>query len=915
MAQDRLFLVDAMALAYRAHFAFINRPLINSKGFETSAIYGFTTSLIRLLDQNPEHIAVVFDPPGKTFRADLFTAYKAHRPEMPEPLQEAIPYIKQIVQGFDIPVVECPGVEADDVIGTLARRAETEDVDVIIVSPDKDFRQLLSKHVSIMRPSRRGEEFEIMTEESFQAQYGVDPIQFIDILALLGDASDNVPGVRGIGAKTAPTLIQTYGSVENLLEHAEEIKGKRVREGLLNHKQDALLSKQLVTILTDVELDLDWHTLRRTEPHFDQLTSLFKELEFRSVMNRVMGKTRQRAAPDTDDPALSFDFGPYEAIKTYDPEAVNYHIIRNEAGLKDLIQKLSTVSALAFDTETTSTDVMWASLVGCSLAWETGTAYYVPTPLPDGTSTETVVDYLRPVLGDPSVKLIGQNLKYDEVVMARHGAELAGQVFDTMIAHYLITPEEAHNLDAIASTYLNYKPIPISDLIGTGKNQRSMRDVPLEQVGPYACEDADVTLQLASVLAEKLEADGLTEMAENMEFPLSSILAGMERTGIKLNQGILADISTQLKSKLDALEREIFEHTGELFNIASPKQLGQILFEKIGLKPLRKTSTGQASTNERVLSQLATEHPLPGLVLDWRHLAKLKNTYVDTLGGLIHPETGRIHTSFNQTITATGRLSSSNPNMQNIPVRSGIGREIRKAFVAEEGHVLLAADYVQIELRILAHMSKDPGFVTAFAEGADIHTATAALINKVKPEDVDRDMRRKAKEVNYGIPYGISVYELGQRLRVDYEEAKELMDQYHQTYPAVNQLNHQLIEHAKKKGYVETLLGRRRYIPTINAANQRERSAAERMAVNMPIQGTQADMIKLAMVRIDRRLKAEARKSKMILQVHDELVFEVPLNEREAMTQLIQEEMAAALPLDVPVEVDVGEGPNWLDAH
>ncbi len=927
-ADKRLYLIDAMALAYRSHFIFISRPLINSKGQNTSAAFGFTNALLKLIEEHDmEHIAVVFDVggDGSTFRSDIYEDYKAHRDPPPDDLLANLPWIEEIVRALDIPVIGVPGVEADDVIGTLARQAEADAADVVIVSPDKDFQQLLSRRISIFRPAHRGEDFDPITAERFETENGVAPIQFIDMLALMGDASDNVPGVPGIGPKTAAQLIADYGSVENLLDHAEEVKGKRAREGLLAHRDDALMSKELVTIKTDVEVDFDWHDFHRARPDLPRLLALFRELEFRRLAERLetsgevlRGKARAVAEAGgpveavAEDPALAFDFGPYEPVLRYDEGAVEYTVVRHEQQLARLVEELAGQARLAFDTETTSTDQMLASLVGVSFAWADGRACYVPTPLPDGTSTEAVLAALRPLL---QISTVAQNAKYDVVVLARHGAAVEGPLFDTMVAHYLLAPEGEHGLDALARRYLSYRMIPITDLIGTGKNQRSMRDVPLDQAGPYACEDADVTLRLAGLLRDELEENGLLEIAEKIEFPLIYVLAEMEMTGVRVDTGILREISGQLEAELLRLEKEIYEVAGEAFNIGSTQQLSAILFDRLGLRVVSKTSTGKPSTKESVLLELATEHALPGLLLDWRKLSKLKNTYVDTLGDLVHPETGRIHTDFNQTVAATGRLSSSNPNLQNIPVRSEMGREIRKAFVPREGWKLLAADYVQIELRILASLSGDEALKQDFIDGKDIHTATAARVFKVPPEAVTRDQRRKAKEVNYGIPYGVSAWGLAQRLRTSVEEAQQLIEQYQRTYPGVSRYLAQQVETARAQGYVETLLGRRRYVPGIDARNRNERSAAERVAVNMPMQGTQADMIKIAMVNIHRRIKREGLRSKMLLQVHDELVFEVPPEEEATMRTLVVEEMTAALPLDVPIEVDLDTGANWLDAH
>ena len=924
-----LYLLDAMALAYRAHFIFISRPLLNAKGQNTSAAYGFTAALLKLIeDHRIDHMAVVFDVMGEggTFRDELFEDYKAHRDPPPADLIANLPFIKEIVRAMDIPVIEREGVEADDVIGTLARQAEADGANVVIVSPDKDFQQLLSDRISMFRPAHRGESFDPITADSFREKYGVEPVQFIDILALMGDAADNVPGVHGIGEKTAIKLIQKYGSVENLLEHADEVTGKRPREGLQNHADDARLSKRLVTIKTDVDVDLDWHTLHRAAPDLPRLATVFGQLEF----NSFLAKIRDRV-PDVTPGAQGDLFAPAgeappaggaapaeapvtDSARRYDEDAVDYAIVRSRAQLEALAATLAERPRFAFDTETTSTDPMWASLVGISFSWAAGQGRYVPTPLPDGTATEAVLDVLRPAFSR-DVPRVGQNVKYDLLVLLRHGLRVAGPFFDTMVAHYLIAPEDPHGLDALALRYLDYRPIPISDLIGTGKNQRSMRDVPLDQAGPYACEDADVTLQLADLFEPELARTGVQKIAQEIEFPLIEVLVDMEHAGICVDGVILSEISAQLEAELKALESQIYEAAGEAFNIASMQQLGEILFNKLGLRVVSKTATGLASTKESVLNELATEHPLPGLILDWRELAKLKSTYVDSLGGLIHPETGRIHTSFNQTIAATGRLSSSNPNLQNIPVRSARGREIRKAFVPAEGWTLLSADYAQIELRILAALSDDAALKEAFHAGQDVHTATAARVFGVAPEAVTRDQRRKAKEVNYGIPYGVSAFGLAQRLRCSVKEAQGLIDQYQRSFPGVTRYLVRQVEQAREKGYVETLLGRRRYVPDIHARNRNVRSAAERVAVNMPMQGTQADMIKIAMIRIHNHLRSEGMNTRMLLQVHDELVFEAPPEEVDRLRSLVREEMSGALPLSVPVEVDINTGANWLDAH
>ncbi len=924
---ERLFLADAMALAYRAHYAFINRPLFNSRGMNTSAVFGFTRYLLKLLeDENPEHIAVVCDSDEEpTFRDELYEEYKAHRPPMPEELKVALPYIKDVVRALDIPLLEVPGVEADDVIGTLARRAETEGVDTIIVSPDKDFRQLLSPHISILRPAYRGEDFELMTDETFREKYELEPRQFVDILALMGDKSDNVPGVSGIGKKTAPKLLKKYGSVEELVENAEDVEGTRARKGLLKDKDEALLSKKLVEIHTDVELDIDWHRLRRSQPHVRAVRAIFEELEFESLMDRIENQVEEvshlngNARPDRDVPPEeifeeleAMSYAPAATIETAEAEYVQAETL---ADVDTLLGSLENVSRFAFDTETNSLEAMDAELVGCSFAWEEWKGWYVPAILDDAETTEEVLEQLKPVLEDASKEKIAQNLKYDYKVLRQHGVTVEGRVFDTMVAHYLLHPEGNHTLSTIANDVLNYRMQEIEELIGSGSDQITMDEVPVEKVAKYACEDADITLQIAEKLRNELEEEGLLRVAEEVEFPLVRVLAEMELVGVKVDTDVLDEISEELGEEMEDLERRIFEVAGEVFNINSPQQLSEILFEKLDMEVIETTSTGNPSTKESVLLELATEHELPGHVLDWRKLAKLKSTYVDALGDLVRPDTGRIHTDFNQTVAATGRLSSSNPNLQNIPIRSDRGRTIRRAFVADDGNKLISADYAQIELRIIASMSGDESMQETFRQEQDIHTDAAARVFGIPKEEVSRDQRNKVKQVNYGIPYGISPYGLSRRLRVPVSEAKELIEQYHESFPAVKAFLDGLVEQARENEYVETRLGRRRYVPNINSSNYQRRSSAERIAVNMPIQGTQADMIKLAMVNIHERITDRGLSSKMILQVHDELLFEVPADEIDTMKELIEQEMVNAHPLDIPIEVELGVGANWLEAH
>lgn len=920
-----LYLLDAMALAYRAHFIFISRPLINSKGFNTSATYGFTSALIKLIeDHRIDHMAVVFDVMGEggTFRDEMYDEYKAHRDPPPEELIANLPHMKRVVEAMDIPVVEVEGVEADDVIGTLAKQAAAEGVDAVIVSPDKDFMQLIEQHITQFRPAYRGESFDPITEDTFREKYGVEPPQFIDILALMGDSADNVPGVTGIGEKTAMKLIAEYGSVEKLIEHADDLKGKRAREGMQNEADMAMLSKKLVTIKTDVPLNLGWDDFLCKAPDLQEIRKLFDDLEFNRLYDRVSRILTPKKANNVQAAESEAQGTPGEqgglfddgGLRSYDEERSDYRMLTSIEEVQEAVEALSGTFPLSFDTETTSTDPMIASLVGMSFSVEADKAVYIPTPLPDGTSTQEVLKIVSPLLEGEGEK-VGQNVKYDWLVLARHGVQVAGPFFDTMVAHYLIAPEEPHGLDALARREMGYQTIPISTLIGKGKDAKSMRDVPPADVAPYACEDADITLQLSEKLRPRLGESGVESLANELELPLVPVLARMELQGIELDESVLMELSERATEDLAQLEEQIYGVAGEEFNIGSPAQIGVILFEKLGLRVVSKTSTGKPSTKESVLTELAAEHELPGMILDWRELAKLKSTYIDALGGLIHPETGRIHTSYSQTTAATGRLASSNPNLQNIPIRTARGREIRRAFVAPKGHVLLSADYAQIELRILASLAGDEAMQQAYLNGEDIHTSTAARVFGVDPSEVTREQRSKAKEVNYGIPYGISSFGLSNRLRCSVSEAQELIDTYNRSFPAVASFLIDQVEKARELGYAETMLGRRRYLPDINARNRNVRSAAERVAVNMPIQGTQADMIKRAMIHIDRILQGDDYQTRMLLQVHDELVFEVPLDEVDRVTEMVIHEMAEALPLAIPIEVTTGTGSNWLEAH
>jgi DNA polymerase-1 len=914
---NALYLIDAMSLAYRAHYIFISRPLINSKGQNTSAAYGFTNSLLKLIeDHSIEHAAVVFDEGEEdTFRKEMYEDYKANRDPPPDELLENIPYIKEIVKGLDIPVLEVPGVEADDVIGTLARQAEGDGADVVIVSPDKDFKQLLSDKVSIYKPAKGDQDFEIKTGETFREEYGLDPAQFVDMLALMGDSSDNVPGVYGIGEKTAQKLLREHHSVENLIDHADDLSGKRARDGMQEHAEEARLSKRLVRIRTELDVGLEWHQLRREEPDEQKLTALFQELEFESLADRLDLDGGGQPEAQEEDEDLAFDFGPYEEVQELNPDAVDYNVVETEEELRAFADRLDEQSRYAIDTEASSKEPMYADLVGLSFSADAETATYVPTPLPDDTPTDAVLDVLGPVL-EQETKKAGHNLKYDLLLLKQHGVNVAGPLFDTMVAHYLVAPEQNHNLGDVARSVLNYKMVPISELIGDDTDRDSMREVDVEEAAPYACEDADIALRLADDLKAQLDESNVLDIAHDIEFPLVHVLAAMEHTGITLDTDVLDEISTGLEDRLNEIEEDIFELAGEEFNINSPQQLAEILFEKLDLPVVTKTPTGKPSTKESVLQELSTEHDIPGLVLDWRSTYKLKSTYLDSLGELVNPETGRLHTSFNQTRTATGRLSSSDPNLQNIPIRTELGRQIRRAFVPAEDWTLLTADYAQIELRILASMSGDEAMQETFRKDGDIHTDAASRVYDIDPDEVTPDQRSKAKEVNYGIPYGISPWGLAQRMRMPVDEAQDIIKQYRKSYPGVSRLLNELVEKAQEKGYAETLLGRRRYLPNIDSSNSNERSAAERVAVNMPIQGTQADMIKIAMNRIHERLADEDWATQMLLQVHDELVFEVPPDEVSEVQSMINQEMKDALPLDdVPVVVDIDGGAHWLDAH
>jgi DNA polymerase-1 len=941
-----------MALAYRAYFAFIQRPLINSKGMNTSVIYGFTTALMRILDdEKPEHIAVVFDTPEPTFRHKMYDKYKATREKMPEDMSNQLGLLKDMVRAFNVPVIEQPGFEADDVIGTLARRAEKEKVLTYMVTGDKDFMQLISPYIKILKPGKGGENPEVVDEKNVLQKFGVEPEKVIDVLGLIGDTSDNVPGVKGVGEKTAIPLIQKYGTIETLYEHLDDISQQALRRKLITSKDLAFLSKKLVTIHTDVPVKINFHELRASAPDTSTLAKMFGELEFRSLANKFSGivasaieKDMKHAGEQKEPPAVVQS----KNITDINSDAHEYRCITTARELDELVKKLSAAAEgtppekfLVFDTETTSTDALQANLVGLAFALKEREAFYIPvkseTSLPreggdlfDGHAQEssrptnytlnalslyTVIAKLKPILEDPSIKKAGQNIKYDLLVMKGHGVEVAGVEFDTMVASYVLRADGQHGLDAMAMEYLNYKMVSFEELVGKGRSLKHITEVPLDVLANYSAEDADITLRVSNRQIAKLKELEQLKLCEEVEFPLIPVLARMEAAGVTLDVQYLADMSKDLEGQIDNLVREIFRDAGGQFNINSTQQLGDILFNKMKLPVVRKTKTG-FSTDVNVLEALRGQHPIIEKMLDYRQFTKLKSTYVDALPSLVNPKTGRLHTSFNQTVALTGRLSSADPNLQNIPIRTELGRAIRKAFVpGDERNVIMSADYSQIELRVMAHISGDEGLREAFINKEDIHTSTAAKVFGVKHDEITRDMRRKAKEVNFGIMYGIGPFGLSNRLEITQAESKEIIARYFERFPKVKQYINDTIDSARRKGYVSTLLGRRRYLPDLNSRNFTVRSNAERQAINMPIQGTSADMIKLAMIGIDEEVIRKKAKGKMLLQVHDELVFEVPKAEVNMMTMLVREKMMNALKLNVPIEVEVGTGKNWLEAH
>ena len=920
---EKLFLLDAYALIYRSYYAFIKNPRINSKGLNTSAIVGFLNTLQEVLTkEQPTHLGVAFDPHGPTFRSDVYPAYKAQREATPEDIKRAVPIIKDLMNAWNIPILQVDGYEADDVIGTLATKAGAKGIKTYMLTPDKDYGQLVSDNVFIFRP-RHGGGYETMGPEEVKAKYAIPSTQaVIDLLALMGDSADNFPGCPGVGEKTAVKLINEFGSIDEMLSRTSEIKGalqKKVEE----HVDDIRMSKFLATIKTDVPIELNMDDLKVTQPNEDKLGKLFEELELRSFASKILKKSEKVVKPVnqqldlfaefTSSESSEPEFSSFETLKTV---AHEYKLVDNEEDLKKLYDYFLTKSFLVLDTETTSTNAIDAELVGLSFSVKEHEAFYVPVPA-EREKAQQVVDIFKPLYEDEHILKIGQNLKYDLEVLRNYHVELKGQLWDTMIAHYLIQPELHHNMDYMAEVYLHYKTIHIDELIGPkGKNQRSMRDLSPTLVYEYACEDADITLQLKNKLEQELKQHECERLFYDIEMTLMPVLAEMEMNGVCLDTASLAETSKQFTTRMNEKEQRIYELAGEQFNIASPKQVGEILFDKLKIvEKAKKTKTGQYVTSEEVLQQLKNKHEIVADILEHRGLKKLIGTYIDALPKLINPRTGHIHTSFNQTITATGRLSSSDPNLQNIPIRGEDGKEIRKAFIPEPGCLFFSADYSQIELRVMAHLSQDPQMIEVFREGKDLHAATAANIYKKPIEEVTRDERTKSKRANFGIIYGITVFGLAERLDIPRDEAKMLIDGYFQTFPEVHDYMEKSKEVARKQGYVTTLFGRRRYLPDINSANSVVRGFAERNAINAPIQGTAADIIKVAMIHIFQRFKAEGIKSKMILQVHDELNFSVYPDEKEKVERIVLEEMQNAFHMSVPLVADSGFGENWLEAH
>ena len=920
---EKLFLLDAYALIYRSYYAFIKNPRINSKGLNTSAIVGFVNTLQEVLTkEQPTYLGVAFDPHGPTFRSEAYPEYKAQREATPEDIRKAVPIIKDLLKAWNIPILQVDGYEADDVIGTLATKAGEQGVTTYMLTPDKDYGQLVKENVFIFRP-RHGGGYETMGPEEVKQKYGIPSTSaVIDLLALMGDSADNFPGCPGVGEKTAVKLLNEFGSIDQLLSRTSELKGV-LKTKVEEHVDDIKMSKFLATIKTDVPIELNLDELKISEPNEEALGLLMEELEFKSLANKILKKPEKISTPVNGQLDLFADFSTngtvepefsnYETLKTTSHE---YQLVDNEEEMKKLTDFFLTKDFLTLDTETTSTNAIDAELVGLSFSVEEHKAFYVPVPA-NREEAQKVVEIFRPVYENEEILKVGQNLKYDLEVLRNYGIELKGKMWDTMIAHYLIQPELHHNMDYMAEIYLHYQTIHIDELIGPkGKNQRSMRDLSPIDIYEYACEDADITLQLKNKLEPELKKHGAEKLFYEIEMPLMPVLADMEMNGVCLDTASLAETNKQFTQRMLEIEQRIYELAGQQFNIASPKQVGEILFDKLKIvEKAKKTKTGQYVTSEEVLQQLKNKHEIVADILEHRGLKKLIGTYIDALPKLINPRTGHIHTSFNQTITATGRLSSSDPNLQNIPIRGEDGKEIRKAFIPEPGCLFFSADYSQIELRVMAHLSGDENMINVFREGKDLHAATAANIYKKDISEVTRDERTKSKRANFGIIYGITVFGLAERLDIPRDEAKMLIDGYFNTFPQVHDYMEKSKEIARQQGYVTTLFGRRRYLPDINSANSVVRGFAERNAINAPIQGTAADIIKVAMIHIYQRFKEENIRSKMILQVHDELNFSVYPDEKEKVERIVLEEMQNAFEMKVPLVADSGFGTNWLEAH
>ena len=946
---DKLFLLDAYALIYRAYYALIKNPRINSKGFNTSAVLGFVNTLEDVLKkENPTHIGVAFDPSGPTFRHEAFEQYKAQREETPEVIRLSVPIIKDIIRAYRIPILEVQGYEADDVIGTLATEAGKRGITTYMMTPDKDYGQLVSENVFMYRPKYGDKEFDIMGVEEVKAKFNIEsPLQVIDMLGLMGDSSDNIPGCPGVGEKTAQKLIAQFGSIENLLSHSNELKGA-LKTKVENNKEMITFSKFLATIKIDVPIELNMEELKKETPDEEALRKIFDEMEFRTLTERIFGREKKSTPTETpapiqksgqlslfDEPALAPTkkdhlqgdlFGEFtdegtsdskfSTLKSLNDLNFDYQLIDTESKRLEFIQNIKTKDFFSLDTETTDIDPIHAELVGMSFSYNENQAFYVPIPA-EREEALKIVNEFKEVLENEQTLKIGQNIKYDILALSNYGIQVKGPMFDTMIAHYVLQPELRHNMDYLAEVYLNYRTIPIEDLIGSkGKNQKNMRDLSPEAIYKYACEDADITLKLKSVLEKELENSGAASLFYDIEMPLVPVLAYMEKNGVCLDTEALKETSQHFTIRMNQIEQEIYQLAGKEFNVSSPKQVGEILFDQLKIvEKAKKTKTGQYVTSEEVLEGLRNKHEIVGKILDYRGLKKLLSTYIDALPLLINPKTGKIHTSFNQTVTATGRLSSSNPNLQNIPIRNEDGKEIRKAFIPEEGCEFFSADYSQIELRIMAHLSGDTNMIEAFHEGDDIHAATASKVYKIGIDEVTREQRSKAKTANFGIIYGISVFGLAERMNVPRSEAKELIEGYFQTYPQIKEFMDKSIEKARANGYIETVFGRKRFLPDINSHNAVVRGYAERNAINAPIQGSAADIIKVAMIRIYQRFLVENIRSKMILQVHDELNFSVYPDEKEKVQQIVIEEMEKAYAMQVPLRADCGWGKNWLEAH